>query len=158
MPTAPSPKHQARPQAAGEAWTRHIHMPPEAGAVQGTTEQGRCALGGGIARRTRPRVHTRRQSEGARGATQTASLLPSAACHRHARQRMGGSLVSRWVEASGAASAPYVSPAPCFPSHHLHHPFRLYASLGQRFFPLHWYQAQPSGALTPKAAVIPVAC
>lgn len=39
--------------------------------------------------------------------------------------RMDGSWLSHWAELSGAATAPYISPVPCFPTPHIHHLFRL---------------------------------
>lgn len=39
------PKHQAWPQAANEAWTRHIQVPPEAGADPGHDRAGEALRG-----------------------------------------------------------------------------------------------------------------
>lgn len=133
-PTVLFPKLQAQPQAAGEAWTCHIHVPPEARPLhRGTCAQQRQSTAHKEQHRPRSHCHN------------------ATAWHCHAQQRMSVCWGSPWAKASAAVTAPYMSPGP-FPEPSPPLPVQAGHSLGQQFFPLH--QAQPSQALTPKAAVI----
>lgn len=54
-----SPKHQARPQAAGEGWTCRHHVHQKQGLPRARLSEGSAAWAGGIAHRTGP--HAQRQ-------------------------------------------------------------------------------------------------
>lgn len=102
-PTVLFPKHQAQPQAAGEAWMCHIHVPPEARPSHRAT----CA-------------HTEAKHS-IQGATQTMVPLPefhslAPPCTTEDECLLEESL--GWGFRCCDSSI-YTSPGPCFLTHHL---------------------------------------